>query len=644
MWPKLAQLSSVALVLASVDLSDAAHPLSRRFSFDGSLAESYDYVIVGGGQSGLTLAARLTEDSSTTVLVIEAGDNGDGIRSRIDTPSSTYLDSITGTQWDWQYSTLPDAATGNRTIFWPRGKVLGGTSAMNAMYMVRPSKLEVDAWSSLADGGDTSKWNWDSLFAAMKKSESFSPPSDDVKNIAKVQWNAGSHGTDGPIHTSYPPFAFVQVGQYLEAMNNIGIWNNPDPMAGENWGAWATGTFVNPTNWTRSYSRSGYIDSLPQRSNLNIITNSTATRILFQSESDSTATGVEFARDKDSDKKTVKANKEVIISSGAIGSPHLLLVSGIGPKSVLDSAGVKVQVDLAGVGEHLQDHLTNAVTWNTSADTAGSLLKGGLRSTEFLANINTGVAYLNATYLFGDAATFQKQVQDEYSSSVSKAVLTQNSDVVEGYKARYDVISRQIIPSQVGLVELLLNMMGDGSVSIGVALQHPLSQGRLYINSSSIFDKPQIQANYLAHPADVVMLREGLKVARRLGSVAPFNTTLRGELGPGPTVNSDEEWDKWIAQSTWTQFHPGCTVSMLPKDKGGVVDASLKVYGTNKLRVIDGSVFPFLPSAHLGAPTYGLAETGATIVAAAKNSAASLPKGSWSWLGLFAFISVVLTV
>ena len=121
----------------------------------------------------------------------------------IDTPSATYLNSITGTQWDWQYTTLPEATTGNRTIWWPRGKVLGGTSAMNAMYMVRPSKIEVDAWAKMI--GDTDKWSWDALYAGMKKSESFTAPGSELRNVAKVQWNEGSHGTNGPIHTSYSP-------------------------------------------------------------------------------------------------------------------------------------------------------------------------------------------------------------------------------------------------------------------------------------------------------------------------------------------------------------------------------------------------------------------------------------------------------
>ncbi|KAL0058832.1 hypothetical protein AAF712_014459 [Marasmius tenuissimus] len=514
------------------------------------------------------------------------------------------------------------------------------------MYMVRPSKIEVDAWAQMVEGtGDSSKWNWDSQFAAMKKSETFTPPSGENKDIAKVQWDENSHGTDGPIHTSYPPFAFVQSGQFLDAMNNVGIWNNPDSMSGKNWGAWTTGNFINPSNWTRSYSRTGYIDPLGQRANLNIITSSTATRILFASDSDLTANGVEFARNKDAAKQTVRANREVIISSGAIGSPHLLLVSGIGPKSVLDDAGVQTRVDLPGVGQHLQDHLTNSVTWNTTADTAGSLYATGLRSTEFLSHVNSGVAYLNASYLFGSAEDFQKQVADQYTASLSTALLSQDPAIIEGYKARYDVISKTIIPSEVGIVELLLNLMGDKSISIGVALQHPLSQGRLYVNSSSIFDPPQIQANYLAHPADIVMLREGLKVARRLGSVQPFNSTLLNELSPGAEVNTDEEWDRWIAGSTWTQFHPGCTVSMLPREQGGVVDASLKVYGTNHLRVVDGSVFPFLFAAHVGAPTYGVAETGASLVAADKSNSAStlLPKTSWSLIGLFA-IGVALAV
>ncbi|KAI3604472.1 gmc oxidoreductase [Moniliophthora roreri] len=638
MWPKLSQFVAANLVLASFEGCRAAVWL-------GNLADSYDFIVVGGGQAGLTIASRLSEDSSRTVLVIEAGDSGEAIQSKIDTPSSTYLDSITGTSADWQYTTIPEPNTNNRTIWWPRGKVLGGSSAMNAMYMVRPPQIEVDAWANLMAGESdaASQWNWNSLFAAMKKSETFHPPDEQARQLAQIQYDAGSHGEDGPIQVAYSPFQFEQNGQWIQAMSNAGIWSNPDAMSGRNWGAWTTNSFINPAGpWKRSYSRSAYIDPHKDRPNLTILVNSTVTRILFAQDSNS-ATGVEYAESRDGDRRTVNVNREVIVTSGAIGTPHVLLASGVGPRAVLEAAGVPVKVDLPGVGEHLQDHLTNSVTWNTSADTAGSLFKSGLRTPEFLSHINPGVAYLNASYLFGGDSgrdEFAQTVANQYSASLS-TVPTQSSEIIEGYRVKYDVLSRTVIPSEVGIVELLLNMMGDGSISIGVAMQHPFSQGRLYINSSSVFDPPIIEPNYLAHPSDVVMLRQGLKVARAIGSVAPFNSTLGTELSPGPQVQTDEQWDAWIRGTTWTQFHPGCTCSMLPRNQGGVVDANLKVYGLDNVRVADGSVFPFLFSAHIGAPTYGVAEEASTLI---RNSNSALPRGSWSWLGLFAIIGIVLAV
>ncbi|KAK7043178.1 hypothetical protein VNI00_008532 [Paramarasmius palmivorus] len=634
MWTKLSQFVAATLVLASFEGCRGA-------VWTGNLAESYDYIIVGGGQAGLTVAGRLSEDSSKTVLVIEAGDSGEAIQSKIDTPSSTYFDSITGTSADWQYTTVPEPNTNNRTIWWPRGKVLGGSSAMNAMYMVRPPQIEVDAWSELVS---SDSWNWNSLFANMKKSETFHPPDNEARDVAKIQFDASSHGTDGPIQVAYSPFQFEQNGQWIEAMSNAGIWSNPDAMAGRNWGAWTTNSFIDPAGpWKRSYSRSAYIDPHKDRPNLTILVNSTVTRILFASQDNPTATGVEYAETKDGEKRTVNVNREVIVTSGAIGSPHVLMTSGVGPRAVLEAAGVPVQVDLPGVGEHLQDHLTNSVTWNTSADTAGSLHASGLATPEFLSHINSGVAYLNASYLFGGDSgrdEFAQTVANQYSDSLS-TVPTQSQEIIEGYRVKYDVLSKTVIPSEVGIVELLLNLMGDGSISIGVAMQHPFSQGRMYINSSSVFDHPIIEPNYLAHPSDVVMLRQGLKVARAIGSVAPFNSSLGAELSPGSEVQTDEQWDAWIKGTTWTQFHPGCTCSMLPQEQGGVVDANLKVYGLNNVRVADGSVFPFLFSAHVGAPTYGVAEEAATII---RNSNSALPNGSWSWLGLFAFIGVVLAV
>lgn len=251
------------------------------------------------------------------------------------------------------------------------------------MYLVRPSKAEVDAWAGMVPNGD--EWNWNNLFAGMKKSETFTPPSDEIKTAGAIQYDLSSHGTTGPIHSSYPGLYVLSlewcatvlhiadlflmyhsilpvVGNWTATLEGIGIPRTADSNGGEGWGAFIATSSINPANWTRSYSRSAYIDPLPNRPNLAILANATVTRLIFSNSSSNdnlTASGVEYAASKDAPKKTVNVRKEVILAGGAIGSPHILMHSGVGPKDVLDAAGVSVNVELPGVGQHLQDHIVS---------------------------------------------------------------------------------------------------------------------------------------------------------------------------------------------------------------------------------------------------------------------------------------------
>jgi choline dehydrogenase len=526
---------------------------------------------------------------------------------------------------NWDFYTVPQAAADNIKCEWPRGKVLGGSSAINGLYMNKPGEIEINAWKDLLTGMDgADNWGWEAFDAAMKKSETFTPPSDAIAQEGDITWNAASHGTDGPIHWSYPGYTFPYIGQWSDACTAAGLPASQDTYGGENWGAYVSTSCINPTNWTRSYSRSGYLDPLPPRSNYDVLANAHVTRILFDDSSpvgNLSADAVEYTPDNGATKKTIKVKKEVILAGGTVGSPTVLLHSGIGPKDVLSAAGVPLVFDLPGVGEHLQDHVSVSLQWNANDPTAGTIYEDHdplANNAAYLSYVNSAVAYAGSDILFGGQTgsmqgTIMSQI-DQYAPDSSS-----DPSVMAGYQATYSATANTIFPSKLGLVELLAGNNVNGAIRIGAALQHPFSHGSIKIASSNPMEYPLIDPSYLKHPADVQILREGLKLTRKIGQSQPLSSSLNKEVFPGGDVQSDDDWDKWLRGQVFTEFHPSSTCSMLPFEQGGVVDANLLVYGLANVRVADASVPPISFSAHLMGSTYGIAEQASHIIRQSHN-------------------------
>ncbi|THU82921.1 alcohol oxidase [Dendrothele bispora CBS 962.96] len=521
----------------------------------------------------LTIASRLSENSSTSVLVLEAGQIGDAVASQINEPAKTYYDSLMSSQLDW-----------------PRGKVLGGSSAVNGMYLVRPI----------------------------------------------IEYNADSYGTDGPIHWGYPGFTFpIPSDCKFVSINNTG--------------SFIANSAIRESDWTRSYSRSGYIDSIYTP---HILTGATVTGIVWDgssssssmfpaSSSDLKATGVQYALSSTSPKQTVNVNKEVILSAGTIGSAQILMVSGIGPKSVLQDAGVDVKVDLPGVGQRLQDHLVTSLAYSTtsSVTTAGSIhttQSTQSQSPEFMSFINSATAYLPLSSLFPSqsGSSLQSLISSAQSSMQSQLQAYKTSGykgtgsgdqvddtVVKGYQSIYTTITDTLYTSpSSGQIELLIALTQPNTIVLQAAIQHPLSMGRMYITSNDVFVSPVLDPAYLQNNVDLQILRQGVKMLDELAtsSASPLSQFISGRTNPpAKESTSDDDWDSFILSSSSTEFHPSSSCAALPLSLGGVVDPdSLRVYGAANVRVMDASVFPMEMSTHLGAPTYGVGEIGVGLVRA----------------------------
>ncbi|KEP47070.1 glucose dehydrogenase [Rhizoctonia solani 123E] len=584
-------------------------------------SQVFDYVVVGGGTAGLAVAARLSDDPKVTVGVIEAGPYYES-DPLIDTPA--LAGQLQGNaKYDWMFESVPQTHVNNRVLPMPRGKALGGSSAINLMALDRASKIEYDAWEKLGNPN----WNWNGLLPYMKAAEHFTGVDPFRVNSTGANPNEifPSQGTEGTIAASFNTWYSDIIPPFREAMANRGVPINFDPDSGDPFGLYNSATAVNRTTGTRSYAANTYFAYNSARANFVVLTGAQATKIEFEDSTTRkpngklTATGVSFVYN--STTYTVKVKKEVILSAGTFQTPQLLELSGIGNTTILRQNGITPLVDLPGVGENLQDHLLVPTTYE---------LKPGMTTLDILRN--------NASYAEAAQAQYAATHDGIYSYSMSTLSFINldyiaTSDELSNMLARLDgevatdkasalrkaqyEIQKDWLKRRVGDLEVVLTTGYGGTgtpkantsyVSIQMVIQHPFSRGNVHIDSPDQLATPQINPNYFSKSIDREILVQSLKFALKISQTEPLASLVVSRQDPPPETASYEAYNEYVNANVRTIFHPIGTAALAPRAIGGVVDTSLKVYDTSNVRVADASIIPIHIGTHISRTVYGIGE------------------------------------
>ncbi|KAB8234180.1 GMC family oxidoreductase [Aspergillus alliaceus] len=589
-------------------------------------AHRFDYLIVGGGTAGLAVAARLSQRSDLVVGVVEAGPEAFEEKA-INIPG--LYGSTIGSRYDWQFETTPQPGLAGRSLPWPRGKVLGGTSALNFMAWNRGNIQDYDAWEELGNKG----WSWNDLLPFFQRSETFHPPDTAHQDQYKSCYQAAVHGKDGPLQTTHIQ-SYGPSHQFWHAtLNQLGVDTSPDSLAGSNRGAWNMICTLDPASQTRSYSANAYYRPVSARPNLIVLTEAMATEVLIKKNDDEggwIATGLDILCD--GEQRMVHAAREVIVSAGSVQSPQLLELSGIGNPDVLKSAGISVKVGNRNVGENLQEHMMTATIFEVSPEllTRDDILRDkALREAAEREYEETqsgpwtilpcSIAYCSLSQIIDE-----KEAADLRSRAESIAKQTgKRRDEIRARQFRDDV--------NLGQLEYLFDVgnwspyltseEGKKYGTMLMMLQYPFSTGSIHVppmesGRVTIHDKPIIDPKYYLDYGDIdfEVMKMGQRLTERISTTQPLSNIIRSRVFP--PISEGVEYDEFVRNYTITDWHPVGTCAMGGSEgaRSGVVDDRLRVFGVRSLRIIDASIIPLQISAHIQATVYAIAEKGAEMI------------------------------
>lgn len=531
----------------------------------------WDFIIIGAGSAGCVLANRLSADPSHKVLLLEAG--GSDNRWVIKIPALA-MKAMNNPETDWMFPTEPDPTRNNRTEIVPRGKVLGGSSSINATWYVRGNRGDYDHWAELGNTG----WSYDELIPYFKKVE---------HNRDGV---SDAYGTEGSIVVSEIRGVPKLTRVFLDAMEEIGYPKNASFNAEPTEGvAILHSTQHRGLRWSAAR---GYLDPARKRANLKIVSGALVRRILIENN---TAVGVEFQLDGRTEVE--RCVGEVILSASAINSPKILMHSGIGPVDQLTSAGIKVVYGNEAVGRNLQEHPACQV--------------------KALVNVRTANQEFNALGMMKYGAQFVVSRSGQATFSYSGVALIRTRP-----ELKYPDIQYHYGAFSTSYTDEGIRMEKEAAVNLQPNVNNSRSRGHVTLRSADPFAPPKIQFNMLSDPYDRETLIAGARIARSALRSKAFAPYVVGEHKPGDHVQTDDEWLAYIRENAGGSFHP-CGTCKMGVDKESVVTPQLKVIGIDRLRVVDSSIIPQIPSGNLNAISLVIGEKGAEMILQERSSKAT---------------------